>query len=229
MIARGGNNTWAPDVIKSGDQVLRLLLGARHAAEGRNRTAGGHGTRPGVAGLQMDGRWSGGLVGWRRGQQRDRSWRLPRSHEWIALAHLRLLLRLHPARRVESENRQAAVSGEEADQHRHQLRSVDHDFSRWLVLPAGDARLLLCWRELDLQHPHGPRQEGHGAIRRQHGHRHAPGWREAVSRLERPLHRPWPFRSPRSRRRRAEVLLPLRGGPRPRWNQRARYPSAALA
>ena len=45
-----------------------------------------------------------------------------------------------------------------------------------------------------------------GPFRRQHGHRHAAGRRQAVSRIERPLHRPGTFRSARSRRRRAEVL-----------------------
>ena len=42
---------------------------------------------------------------------------------------------------------------------------------------------MLRRRELQLQHPHGPGEKGHGPVRRQHGHRHAPGRREAVSRI----------------------------------------------
>ena len=74
--------------------------------------------------------------------------------------------RLHPER--------------EAGQHRDQLRSVDHDLPRRLVLPAGHARIVLRRRELQLQHPHGPREEGDRPVPRQHGHRHAAGRRQAV-------------------------------------------------
>ena len=44
-------------------------------------------------------------------------------------------------------------------EHRDQLRSVDHDLSRRLVLPAGHPRQLLSGRRLRLQHPRGPLQE----------------------------------------------------------------------
>ena len=40
VIARGGNNTWAPDLIRLGDQVLSLLFRARHAAEVGDRAPG---------------------------------------------------------------------------------------------------------------------------------------------------------------------------------------------
>src|SRR5687767_11938021 len=39
VIARGGNNTWAPDVIRSGDRYFVYLLRTGDAAEGRDRIA----------------------------------------------------------------------------------------------------------------------------------------------------------------------------------------------
>ena len=53
VIARGGNNTWAPDVIRVGDRYLRLLLRAGHAAEVGHRPAGRQDARSGVARLQV--------------------------------------------------------------------------------------------------------------------------------------------------------------------------------
>ena len=138
-------------------------------------------------------------------------------------------LRLHPSRRVESEDRAAPVSQPQARQHRHQLRSLDHDLSRRLVLSARHARIVLRGRELDLQHPHGTGAESHGPVSRQHGRRHAAGRRKAVPRFERTLHRPGTFRLARAWRRRAEVLVPLRSRPRSGWYQRARHSTAALA
>ena len=111
---------------------------------------------------------------------------------------------------------------------RHQLRSVRHDVSRWLVLPAGHARQLLPRRRLRLQHSRGPREEGHRSLPRPRGRRHDPGRRQAVRRIRRPRGWPRPFRPPRSRRRRAEVLSPLRSRPRPGRRQRAGYPPAAV-
>ena len=52
----------------------------------------------------------------------------------------------------------------------------------------------------------GRSRERDGAVSRQHGHRHAAGRRQAVPRIERPLHRPGTLRAARPRRRRAEVL-----------------------
>ena len=49
VIARGGNNTWAPDVIRVGDKVLPLLLRAGHAAEVGDRPPGRQDTRSRVA------------------------------------------------------------------------------------------------------------------------------------------------------------------------------------
>ena len=177
----------------------------------------------------MGGWRPGRLVRWCRGQQRHRSRRVSRSHHRVPLADIRFVLRLHPSRRVESEDRTAPVSQPQARQHRHQLRSVDHDLSRRLVLSARHARILLRGRELDLQHPHGTGAESHGPVSRQHGRRHAAGRRKAVPRFERTLHRPGTFRLARAWRRRAEVLVPLRSRPRSGWYQRARHSTAALA
>ena len=110
VIARGGNNTWAPGRDSLRRQVLHLLLGSRHAAEVRDRAAGRQDARSRLAGLQVGGRRSGRVVRRRRGQQCDRSRCLSRSDQRVALAHLRFVLRLHPPRRVEPEDRQAAVS-----------------------------------------------------------------------------------------------------------------------
>ena len=98
---------------------------------------------------------------------------------------------------------------DQAAQPRDQLRSVRHDLSRWLVLPAGHARQLLSRRRLRLQHPRGPREESDRSLPRQRGRRHDSGRRQAVSRLRRPGGWPRPFRPARSRRRRAEVLHSL--------------------
>ena len=229
VIARGGNNSWAPDVIRVGDRYFLY-----YAAPG---------TQPKAAiGLLIgktldpsspDYKWEdGGPVVWSDGVEDSNAIDpgvLRDPTNGTPLAHLRLVLRLHPARRTGSENRETAAPRTEAGQHRDQLRSVDHDLSRRLVLPAGHARVVLRRREFQLQHPHGPLEEGDGPVSRQHGRRHDPGRRETVCRLERPSYRPRTFRPARSRRRRAEVLLPLRVRPRSRRRQRARHSSSALA
>ena len=120
VIARGGNNTWAPDVIHVGDKYFLY-----YAAPG---------TQPKAAiGLLVgktldpdspdyDGRTraqSSGPTG--RGQQRHRSGRVPRSDQRHAVADLRLLFRLHPAGRTRPEDRQAPLSRAEAGQCRDQF------------------------------------------------------------------------------------------------------------
>ena len=85
VIARGGNNTWAPDVIHSGDKLLRLLLGARHAAEIRDRTAGRHARSTRTS---PDYKWEdGGPVVWSDGVEDSNAIDpgvLLRSDRWIA-------------------------------------------------------------------------------------------------------------------------------------------------
>ena len=78
-IARGGNNTWAPDIIRVGDKYFLY-----YAAPGTQPKAAigllvGEDARSGVARLQVGGRRSGRLVRRRRGQQRHRSRRVSRS------------------------------------------------------------------------------------------------------------------------------------------------------
>ena len=128
--------------------LLPVLLGAGHSAQGGHRPADRQDARSQFAGLQVGGWRSGRLVRRRRRQQRDRSGRASRSDERNPVADLRLVLRLHPARRTGSENREAAASRTEANQHRDQLRSVHHDLSRGLVLPAGHARVVLRRRRI---------------------------------------------------------------------------------
>ena len=110
---------------------------------------------------------------------------------------------------LRSQDRQAPACGREAVGHRHQLRSYGHDLPRRLVLSLRHSRHLLHPRGLDLQYPHGPRQESDRPVPRQYGRRHAQGRRQALLRLRRPRHRSRAFRTARLRRRRAEVLLPL--------------------
>ena len=110
VIARGGNNSWAPDVIRVGDKYFLY-----YAAPGTQPKAAigllvGKTLDPEFAGLQVGGRRTGRLVRRRRRQQRDRSGRVSRSDERNALAHLRLVLRLHPARRTGSEDRESACT-----------------------------------------------------------------------------------------------------------------------
>ena len=118
VIARGGNNTWAPDVIRSADKYF-----VYYSAPGTQPKAAigllvGTHARSGVARLQVGGRRPGRLVRRRGGQQRHRSRRVPRSDQRNALAHVRVVLRLHPPRGAESEDRQTAVPGPQAGQHR---------------------------------------------------------------------------------------------------------------
>ena len=94
---------------------------------------------------------------------------LSRSQRRQAVAGLRLLFRLHPAGRARSQDGQARQPQRPAPQHRHQLRSLRHDLSRWLVLPAGHARQLLSRRRLRLQHSRRPREESDRPLPRSHG------------------------------------------------------------
>ena len=85
VIARGGNNTWAPDVIRVGERTS-LTIRAGHATQVCDRPAGRQDARSGFPGLQMGGRRSGRLVRRRRGQQCHRPGRVSRSHDRVALA-----------------------------------------------------------------------------------------------------------------------------------------------
>ena len=109
VIARGGNNTWAPDVIRVGDKYFLYYSAPGTQPKSAIGLLVGKTLDPDVAGLQVGGRRPGGLVRRRRGQQRDRSRRVSRSDERFAVAHLRFVLRLHPSRRAGSEDRQAAA------------------------------------------------------------------------------------------------------------------------
>ena len=105
VLARGGNNTWAPDVIRVGDKYFLYYSAPGTQPKAAIGLLVGRTLDPSLARLQVGGRRAGGLVRRRRGQQRDRSRRVPRSDQWNAVADLRLVLRLHPSRRAEPEDR----------------------------------------------------------------------------------------------------------------------------
>ena len=177
VVARGGNNTWAPDVIRSGDKYF-----VYYSAPG---------TQPKAAiGLLVgrtldpnspDYKWEdGGPVVWSDGVEDSNAidpgvFRDPTNGSlWLTygsyFGYIRLV-QLDPktGKRLRPDTKPV--------EHRDQLRSVDHDLPGWLVLPAGHSRVLLRRREFHLQHPHGSREESHGPVPRQHGYRHAAGRR----------------------------------------------------
>ena len=88
VIARGGNNTWAPDVIRVGEKYF-LYYSAPGTQPNRRSAFWSADARSGLPGLQMGRRRSGRLVRWRRGQQCHRPGRVSRSHDRVALAHIR--------------------------------------------------------------------------------------------------------------------------------------------
>ena len=172
VIERGGNNTWAPDVIRVGEKYFLY-----YSAPGTAKSAIGLLVGKTLDPDSPDYKWEdGGPVVWSDGVEDSNAidpgvFLDPTTGSlWL----MRFLLRLHPPRRVESEDRETSVSRAKAGRHRHQLRSVDHDLPRGLM-PAGHPRVVLRRREFLLQHPHGPGQESDRAVSRQHGHRHAPG------------------------------------------------------
>ena len=71
VLAKGGNNTWAPDIIRSGDRYFLYYSAPGHAAEVRDRPAGRQDARSRLARLQMGGRRPRGVVRRRRGLQCD--------------------------------------------------------------------------------------------------------------------------------------------------------------
>ena len=157
VLARGGNNTWAPDVIRVGDRYFLYYSAPGTQPRSAIGLLVGKTLDPAVAGLQLGGCRSGRLVRRRRGQQRDRPGRVPRSRRTARCGS--------PTVRTSATSASSSwirrpgkrlYPDREAGRHRDQLRSVDHDLSRRLVLPAGHPRIVLRRRELHLQHPHGP-------------------------------------------------------------------------
>ena len=119
--------------------------------------------------------------------------------------------RLHP----NDQPRNLAINCEASDM-------IYHDGWYYLLATHGS-----CCRGADSGYNirMGRVEESDGPFPRQQGRRYDPGRRQAVDRLRRPRGRARPFRSARSRRRRAEVLPALGGRPRPGRRQRARYPA----
>ena len=69
---------------------------------------------------------------------------------------------------------------DQAPQPRDQLRSLRHDVSRWLVLPAGHPRKLLPRGRLRLQHPPWPLEKSYRSVPRRRRHRYDPRRRQAI-------------------------------------------------
>ena len=111
VIARGGNNTWAPDVIRSGDKYFVYYSAPGTQPKSAIGLLVGRTLDPNSPGLQVGGRRAGRLVRRRGGQQRHRPWRVSRSDQRFALADIRLLLRLHPTRAARSQDRQTPPPG----------------------------------------------------------------------------------------------------------------------
>ena len=229
VIARGGNNTWAPDVIRVGDKYF-----VYYSAPG---------TQPKAAiGLLVgktldpdspDYKWEdGGPVVWSDGVEDSNAidpgvFRDPTNGSlWLTygsyFGYIRLVelnpktgKRLHPERKPVN----IAINSEASIM-------IFRDGWYYLLVTHGSccagANSSYNIRMGRSKKVTGPFIDNMGIDMLQ-------GGGKLFARLERPSYRPGTFRPARSRRRRAEVLLPLRGRSRSRRHQRARHPSAALA
>ena len=209
VIARGGNNTWAPDVIRVGDKYFLY-----YSAPGTQpKSAIGLLVGKTLDPESPDYKWEdAGPVVWSDGVEDSNAidpgvFRDPTNGTlWLTygsyFGYIRLVelnpktgKRLYPDRKPVN----IAINSEASIM-------IFRDGWYYLLVTHGSC---CAGRELQLQHPDGAGEEGDRPVSRQHGDRHAAGRREAVPRIRRPLRRPWPFRAARSGGRRAEVLLPL--------------------
>ena len=229
VIARGGNNTWAPDVIRSGDKYF-----VYYSAPG---------TQPKAAigllvGKTLDPRspdykWEdGGPVVWSDGVEDSNAidpgvFRDPTNGSlWLTygsyFGYIRLVQlnpntgkRLYPNRKPVN----VAINGEASV-------IIFRDGWYYLLLTHGSccagANSSYNIRMGRSRKVGGPYVDNVGVDMLQGGGKLFLG-------LEWSLRRTGTLRTAGSRRRRAEVLLPLRGRPRSRRHQRARHPSAPLA
>ena len=110
VLARGGNNTWAPDVIHIGDKFFVYYSAPATQPRSAIGLLVGRTLDPQSPDYQWEDGGPGGLVRRHRRQQRHRSRRVARSRR-AAVAGLRLVLRLHPPRRARSEDGPAPLSG----------------------------------------------------------------------------------------------------------------------
>ena len=209
VIARGGNNTWAPDLIRLGDKYFLY-----YSAPGTQpKSAIGLLVGKTLDPESPDYKWEdAGPVVWSDGVEDSNAidpgvFRDPTNGTlWLTygsyFGYIRLVelnpktgKRLYPDRKPVN----VAINSEASIM-------IFRDGWYYLLVTHGSC---CAGRELQLQHPDGAREEGDRTVSRQHGHRHAAGRRQAVPRIRRPLRRPRPFRAARSGGRRAEVLLPL--------------------
>ena len=211
VIARGGNNSWAPDVIRVGDRYFLY-----YSAPGTQpKSAIGLLVGKTLDPNSPDYKWEdGGPVVWSDGVEDSNAidpgvLRDPTNGTlWLTygsyFGYIRLVeldpktgKRLHPERKPVN----IAINSEASIM-------IFRDGWYYLLVTHGSC---CAGGELQLQHPHGPVEKSDGAVSRQHGHRHAAGRREAVCSDPSGRHvGAGTFRPARSRRRRAEVLLPLR-------------------
>ena len=200
VLARGGNNTWAPDVIHIGDKFFLY-----YSAPGTQpKSAIGLLVGKSLDPASPDYHWEdGGPIVWSDGIEDSNAidpgvLLAPDGRLWLTYGSYFGYIRLVE---LDPENRKAPLPGSRAGEHRNQLRSLDSYLSRRVVLPARYARLLLPRRQFHLQHPHGPLAQGDRPLSRQHGHRHARRRRQIVCRLARTSHRAGSLRPSRSRLR----------------------------
>ena len=207
VIARGGNNTWAPDVIRIGDKYFLYYSAPGTQPKAAIGLLVGRTLDPGIAGLQVGGRRPGRLVRRRGRQQRHRPRRVPRSHQralWLTygsyFGYIRLV-ELDPRRPASACTRTAkpvdvAINSEASIM-------ILRDGWYYLLVTHGS-----CCAGADSSYNirMGRARKVTGPFLDNMGIDMLQRRRQAVRRVARPLHRPWPLRPARSRRRRAEVL-----------------------
>ena len=159
VIARGGNNTWAPDLIHLGDKYFLY-----YSAPGTQpKSAIGLLVGKTLDPASPDYKWEdAGPVVWSDGVEDSNAidpgvFRDPTNGTlWLTYGSYFGYIRLVE---LDPKTGKRLYPDREAGQHRDQFGSVDHDLPRRLVLPARHARILLRRRELQLQHPDGAREE----------------------------------------------------------------------
>ncbi len=229
VIARGGGNTWAPDVIRSGDKYFVYYSAPGTQPKSAIGLLVGRTLDPN----SPDYKWEdGGPVVWSDGVEDSNAidpgvFRDPTNGSlWLTygsyFGYIRLV-QLDPktGKRLRPDTRPVniAINSEASIM-------IYRDGWYYLLVTHGSccagANSSYNIRMGRAKKVTGPFLDNMGIDMLQRR-------REVVSRLGRPLRRSRTFRPARSRRRRAEVLVPLRGRSRPRRRQRAGHPSAALA
>ena len=181
VIARGGNNSWAPDIIRVRRQVLPLLLRAR--ARNPRRRSACWSARPSIPDRRTtSGRTAARSCGPTASRTATRS--IP-----ACFAIRRTDRSGSPTARTSATSASSNSIRKPASASTRIAKPVNiainseasimifHDGWYYLLVTHGSC---CAGGEFQLQHPHGPIEEGDRPVPRQHGHRHDPGRREAV-------------------------------------------------